>query len=588
MNGTPNREVHARPTDTIPADVAARMKAWYILVRQMLPGPGAGIVVTLDDGQIGQIFVSANLTDKDKPALARAVSAVARADGPIVEGGVFAVPLRRAGEVYAALAIQLDVKEGQQRSILRLLTWAERWQRLLLTAGAKGHEDGPLPGSGAPASLELLDAVLTTEPLQAALICLADQLTEQLDCERVSVGLRSKGSIRLEALSHGMHFDRRSKLATALADAMNAIADGALFWPEQDNPALAPLAEAGNERAICAIALGPDCAVVCERSQAHPFEPADIADVIALAPMIGAALNLKGRQQGLVPRRALEATGGLFQRLTGPGHHAAKGAAAIIGLILLALVLVPGTFRVHAEATIEGRVQRAVVAPFDGFIAEANRRAGDTVEAGEVIARLEDRELKLEMRKSASEEEKLDKEYRRALAAEDRSEGRIVQARLAQVQAQTRLLREKLDRVQLSAPVAGIVISGDLSRSLGAPVERGDVLFEVAPLDEYRLILHVDESSVAHVAAGQTGTLSLTALPGNTYRFTVEQVSPVFTERDGQVSYRTEGRIEGEVPVLRPGMEGVGKIDIERRSYGYILFHRLLEWLQLKLWLWLP
>ena len=74
MDNPRQREVLARPTETISADVAARMKAWYILVRQMLPGPGAGIVVALHDGQIGQIFISANLTDEDKPALANAVA----------------------------------------------------------------------------------------------------------------------------------------------------------------------------------------------------------------------------------------------------------------------------------------------------------------------------------------------------------------------------------------------------------------------------------------------------------------------------------------------------------------------------------
>ncbi len=582
MDNPRPREVLARPVETISADVAARMKAWYVLVRQMLPAAGAGIVVTLRDGQIGQIFVSSGLTQEDKPALALAVAAAAKQAEPVVQQGVFALPLHRSGAVYAALAIQLDVKDSQQRSVIRLLTWAERWQRLLLANDTPAAE----PAAETPSSLALLEIVLAADALEVALLALADQLAARLACERVALGLRGKNGFRLEALSHGMQFDRRSQLATALAESMDRLQEEVLFWPGDE--ALKPLLDEGKPRSICVLPLGSDAAMVCERPEDQPFSARELAALQEQAPLLGAALALKRGQDVQVHQRALAATGGLLQRLTGSGHRTAKAVTVALTMILLALVLVPGTFRVHADATIEGRVQRAVVAPFDGFIAEANRRAGDTVTAGEVIAQLEDRELKLEMRKSASEEEKLDKEYRRALAAEDRSEARIVQARLAQVQAQTRLLREKLDRVQLSAPVAGIVISGDLSRSLGAPVERGDVLFEVAPLDEYRLILHVDESSVAHVAAGQTGSLTLTALPGNSYRFTVEQVSPVFTEREGRVSYRTEGRIDGEVPVLRPGMEGVGKIEIERRSIGYILFHRLLEWLQLKVWLWLP
>ena len=40
---------------------------------------------------------------------------------------------------------------------------------------------------------------------------------------------------------------------------------------------------------------------------------------------------------------------------------------------------------------------------------------------------------------------------------------------------------------------------------LGSPVEKGKVLFEIAPLDAYRLIVHVDERDIRYVAAGQSG-----------------------------------------------------------------------------------
>ena len=32
------------------------------------------------------------------------------------------------------------------------------------------------------------------------------------------------------------------------------------------------------------------------------------------------------------------------------------------------------------------------------------------------------------------------------------------------------------------APIPGVIVSGDLSQAIGAPVERGQVLFELAPL----------------------------------------------------------------------------------------------------------
>ncbi len=87
---------------------------------------------------------------------------------------------------------------------------------------------------------------------------------------------------------------------------------------------------------------------------------------------------------------------------------------------------------------------------------------------------------------------------------------------------------------------------------------------------------------------GQSGSLTLTSLPRERWRFVIEQVSPVFEEVDGQVRYRTEARLEGGTRVLRPGMEGIGKIEIGHRSFGWILLHGMLDWVRLQLWLWLP
>jgi hypothetical protein len=50
-------------------------------------------------------------------------------------------------------------------------------------------------------------------------------------------------------------------------------------------------------------------------------------------------------------------------------------------------------------------------------------------------------------------------------------------------------VEEHLERAQLRAPFESLIVSGDLSQSIGAPVERGKVLFEVAPLEAIALSL---------------------------------------------------------------------------------------------------
>jgi hypothetical protein len=114
-------------------------------------------------------------------------------------------------------------------------------------------------------------------------------------------------------------------------------------------------------------------------------------------------------------------------------------------------------------------------------------------------------------------------------------------------------------------------------------------MHELAPLDAYRVVLQVDEHDFAAVKLGQKGELILTALPGEHYPFAVTKITPVATAREGRNLFRVEAELQGKaLPRLRPGMEGVAKIDIEERRLAWIWSRRLVDWLRLKSWAWLP
>jgi multidrug efflux pump subunit AcrA (membrane-fusion protein) len=156
------------------------------------------------------------------------------------------------------------------------------------------------------------------------------------------------------------------------------------------------------------------------------------------------------------------------------------------------------------------------------------------------------------------------------------------------VTAELELIDAQLERTRLVAPFAGVVVRGDLSQSLGTPVKRGDLLFEVAPLDGYRIILKVDQRDIAEPAPGQHGQLALAALPGETLPFTVERITPVSIPEDGRNYFRVEAHLDEPLPGLRPGMEGVAKIEVGARNIVWIWTHGLVDWLRLSTWSWLP
>ena len=131
---------------------------------------------------------------------------------------------------------------------------------------------------------------------------------------------------------------------------------------------------------------------------------------------------------------------------------------------------------------------------------------------------------------------------------------------------------------QSSAPISGTVIQ--------KPVERGQVLFEIAPLDAYRVVLQVDETEISRIQVGQRGHLALAAVPDRSLPLVVDKITPVAEASEQQNRFRVEARLEVLERLLRPGMSGIAKIEIEQRSLFWIWTHRLFDWLRLRLWSW--
>jgi RND family efflux transporter MFP subunit len=312
-----------------------------------------------------------------------------------------------------------------------------------------------------------------------------------------------------------------------------------------------------------------------------------VAAAEAVAALVAPSLALRLALRQWFAGRVADALRDFARACRDPRRPSFRFGVAAAVLVALFLGFADGEHRVSGKAVIEGEVQRALAAPFEGFIAEAPVRAGQRVSAGEILAALDDRDLKLDRSKWAAEREQADRKYRDALAKHDRANARILAAQLAEANAQVALAEDKLARSQLRAPFDGIVVSGDLSQLLGTPVEKGKVLYEVAPLDAYRVVLKVPEATIRHVRAGQSGRIVLAGISGEQLAFHVKNVGVAAAE-DGENVFRVEAELDGSTSGLRPGMEGVGKVQIGERRLVWIWTHTFWEWVAVTLWRWLP
>ncbi len=162
----------------------------------------------------------------------------------------------------------------------------------------------------------------------------------------------------------------------------------------------------------------------------------------------------------------------------------------------------------------------------------------------------------------------------------------ILSTQIAQADAQLKLVDEQLSRARLTAPFDGLVVSGDLTQSVGATVQRGQQLFEIAPLDSYRVMLEIDESQIDDVTVGQAGWLVVASLPNDVFPLSVSKITPVAKAHDGHNYFRVESLLSKAAPQLRPGMHGIAKLDVGRRRVVWIWSRAFLDWATISAWLW--
>ena len=134
-----------------------------------------------------------------------------------------------------------------------------------------------------------------------------------------------------------------------------------------------------------------------------------------------------------------------------------------------------------------------------------------------------------------------------------------------------------------------MVISGDLSQTLGAPVKRGDTLLTLAPADGYRALVEVEDADIDLVRQGQSGSLVLAAQPNKVLAATVTRITPLASLSEGRNVFEVEVRLADATAgvELRPGMRGVARLKVGDRPLAVLWTRDAVAWLRLASWRWI-
>ncbi len=587
------------------ATLAAQVTQWLAQLCAVLPRVERGVVV-LGEPEVGPFapvafWPGAGQGASDVADVAEQALAERRVTTAPLPGGAMglALPVEADHTLRGVVAFALaGYTETNLQPVLQRLSLAMPALVELLRREQQAESldaQGRLMGV-----LDVLGAVLDEGGFEPACRTLVTELATRLQCDRVSLGVVRRGHAEIIALSHSAQMARRMNLMHAIGAAMDeAIDQRALVrYPSQSGDELVVdrdhgrLAQEHGSGSLLTVPMagrdGFAGALLFERPASQPFTRADLAFAQACGAALGRILEMARRNERALLLRILDATRTQIGRLIGPRYVLRKLLVTGVLAAMAFFSVAQGDYRVTAPATLEGAVRRTVAAPFDGYVATAPARAGDLLRADDVLATLDDSEIRLERLKWASQYAQYVRQHQEAVANRDRAKAQIGKSQYEQAQAQVSLLDTQLRRATIVAPFDGVVVKGDLSQSLGSAVKRGDTLFEITPLDAYRVIVNVDERDIADVVSGQRGVLILASIVRDAFPFVVGNVTAVTTARDGRNFFRVEALLERTDERLRPGMEGVAKIDIEQRRLWWIWTHRLENWIRLFVWTYWP
>ncbi|WP_405222123.1 efflux RND transporter periplasmic adaptor subunit [Lentisalinibacter sediminis] len=212
-------------------------------------------------------------------------------------------------------------------------------------------------------------------------------------------------------------------------------------------------------------------------------------------------------------------------------------------------------------AALEAFAEAEVVAKVGGEIREVLAEEGETVQRGQVLARLDGDRLRLELEQARANLAKAEQEYRRNTELHEKgllAAGAFenLKFELDALRAAWRLAQLEYSYTEIRAPIDGVV--AERLVKVGNTISANTPMFRVTDLEPIVSYLHVPEKEFGKIEQGQPVFITIDALPGERFRGEVERISPVVDAGTG--TFKVTVEVDEEDTALKPGM--FGRLDI--------------------------
>ncbi|MFN3933130.1 efflux RND transporter periplasmic adaptor subunit [Parvibaculum sp.] len=225
---------------------------------------------------------------------------------------------------------------------------------------------------------------------------------------------------------------------------------------------------------------------------------------------------------------------------------------------------------VSALGTLQADQAITITPEITGIVTSIEFEDGQRIEQGDVVIRLDDRDLNARLAQSEARLTLTRANYQRAERLLNQGSG-TARARdealndFKSAEAEVAATKTALDKATITAPFSGII--GLRQVSVGQFLTPGQPIATLAEVDNLRIDFQVSEVFLTQIRQGQEAVVTFDALPGKTYRGTISAVDPVVSIDGRSLSVRA--LIRNDENELRPGL--FGRVEIVTQTRDSIL-----------------
>ena len=256
---------------------------------------------------------------------------------------------------------------------------------------------------------------------------------------------------------------------------------------------------------------------------------------------------------------------------------------------------------ISATGTLSATSTVTVGSQISGLITEVLVDFNDTVEQGQVLARIDPATYQAQIeqgsaqvssaraslaqaqaslrnaeldyaRKSDLVEQQLiarsDVDLARATLDQARAQAASAQAQITQQTASTQTSRINLERTVIRSPVDGTILTRSIEpgQTVAASLQAPELFTIAEDLSKMRIELAVDEADIGQVREGQSVSFTADAFNDRRFQGTVEQVRLAATTTNNVVTYPVVVAVDNADGTLLPGLTVNAEIEVSNRA----------------------